>query len=426
MKKKIYNYYLYTLHILIFASCYLNSAKLCAYFIKLTLFKQKNLKQKIYNKKITLVLYRAIGERDVRIVQKSSKKIPQIFYMRRATIKLIFYFFSSKRKFFFNYLKPGLYFDENDYFNQTEKEKKRLEMFWTNIILNLKKIHKNKISSLITFNSSYFAEVALYAGCQKNNLPVKLWFKECFRSDPEIENFVKKNRFSHVFRFIQKISVYNEFMKNALIAIDKSNSKKITVNGCPRIYDYINKKKYYKKIKDILFLSFHIKGGITPDKKNKNLNWNFSYDKTIKILNELSKNKNLNIIIKRKKTRTINTKYKINKKIKIFDEGSAQKYIHQADIIIGHNSASTIEALINGKHVLIPFFEKKKILKKYLFNFNKEIIYDSEKKMKSKILNLIDKKFMFPLKDKKNLKTIDKYYGNSKNIIKKYENFLNN
>ena len=51
------------------------------------------------------------------------------------------------------------------------------------------------------------------------------------------------------------------------------NRKKITVNGCPRIFDYINKKKYYKKIKDILFLSFHNKSGIPPYKHNKSLNW---------------------------------------------------------------------------------------------------------------------------------------------------------
>ena len=70
--------------------------------IKLSLFKQKSLNKKIYNKKITLVLYRAIGERDVRIVQKSSNKTPQIIYMRRSIVKIIFYFFSSKRKFFFS------------------------------------------------------------------------------------------------------------------------------------------------------------------------------------------------------------------------------------------------------------------------------------------------------------------------------------
>ena len=43
--------------------------------------------------------------------------------------------------------------------------------------------------------------------------------------------------------------------------------------------------------------------------------------------------------------------------------------------------------------------------------------------MKKKILSLIDKKFMFPLKSPKNLKTINEYYGNSKNIIKSSEIF---
>ena len=34
-----------------------------------------------------------------------------------------------------------------------------------------------------------------------------------------------------------------------LIAMDNKNTKKISVNGCPRIYDFINKKKIKKKNK---------------------------------------------------------------------------------------------------------------------------------------------------------------------------------
>ena len=30
------------------------------------------------------------------------------------------------------------------------------------------------------------------------------------------------------------------------------------------------------------------------------------------------------------------------------------------DIIIGHNSGSTIESIANGKYVMVPFFEKTK------------------------------------------------------------------
>ena len=130
MKKKIFNFYLLILHILVFISCYLNSPKLCAYLLKISLFQQKSLKKKFNNKKIILVLYRAIGERDIRIIQDASNKIPKIFFIRRTIVKLIFYYFSGKRKIFFNYLKPGLNFNEEDYFNQSEKNKIKLEKFW--------------------------------------------------------------------------------------------------------------------------------------------------------------------------------------------------------------------------------------------------------------------------------------------------------
>ena len=49
--------------------------------------------------------------------------------------------------------------------------------------------------------------------------------------------------------------------------------------------------------------------------------------------------------------------------------------------MIGLNSSSTLEALVNGKLVFVPFFEKKKnSLKKYLFKFPENNIYKSEKK----------------------------------------------
>ena len=88
------------------------------------------------------------------------------------------------------------------------------------------------------------------------------------------------------------------------------------------------------------------------------------------------------------------------------------------------NCSSTIEALVNGKHVMVPFFEKKRMLKKYLYKFNKEIIYTSEKNMEKKILKLMNKYATFPLKNQKHRKTIEYYLGNTKNISQKYLNFL--
>ena len=61
-------------------------------------------------------------------------------------------------------------------------------------------------------------------------------------------------------------------MKNALVALNKKNKNKISVNGCPRRSDFLIKKRYSKKIKDVLFLSFDNKMGIPRIKKNKDIN----------------------------------------------------------------------------------------------------------------------------------------------------------
>ena len=98
--------------------------------------------------------------------------------------------------------------------------------------------------------------------------------------------------------------------------------------------------------------------GIPRIEKNKDINWNITFNKTINILNDLSKNKNLNIVVKFKKTGSYKNKIPFNKN-KVFENGTAYKFINEADIIIGQNSASTVEALINGKYVMVPFLKKK-------------------------------------------------------------------
>ena len=420
MKKKIFKYYLFVLHFLIFFSCLLNSPKLCSYLIKISFFKKKNFKRNNKSKKIIIVLYRSIGDRDVEIIERSSNKIPKIVFMSRSIAKLIFYYFhGKKRRLFFNYVKPRT--KPNEYFIQKKNNKKKHEQFWTEVIYNLKEQHKNKALNFVTFNFNYYAENALYVGCKNNNVFVKLWFKECFRSDSEIEHLIKSNKFTHFLKLFYKISVYNKTMKKTLMTIDKNVGKKTLINGCPRILDFVNKKKYNKKIKDILFLTFSSKRGIPKYKINKDFDWKLSFKKIINILNEISKDENININIKTKSNMIKNLrKHKINKNIKIFESGTSEKFINQADIIIGHNSAASIEALINGKYVIVPFFEKKQIFKKFLYKFNKKIIFSSEENIKKHIFNLINKKVSFPLKNKNHENTIEYYYGNSKNIIKNY------
>lgn len=427
MRRKIIILMSFIGHFLIYFSCYIKSPKLCAYLIRISILKNKFFKKKIRSKRIVIVLDRSIGHRDIEIIKESSNKAPEFMFLRRSITKIILNYFSKKKNFFVNYQNPPV--NKKDYFNQSKNQQEKHEQFWAETILCLKNYYNEKILSFVTFNYTYFAEAGLYAGCKKNNVPVKLWYKEGIKTKQEADLQVKNSgtKFRHVFKNIQNISVYNELSKEMFIKIDKRNNKKITVNGCPRIYDYFVKKSYNTRIRNILFLSFDSKRGIPQHKKNVNLNWNVTYDKVIKILNEISGDTRLKIIIKRKNKSTYKSIFQINKRIKIFENGTAQKFINQADIVIGHNSASTIEALVNGKYVMVPFFEKKKTkLKKYLYNFNKELIYTSEKKMKKSILNLVNKKASFPLNIKKHRKTIQYYLGNSENITQKYINFLNN
>ena len=177
-------------------------------------------------------------------------------------------------------------------------------------------------------------------------------------------------------------------------------------------------------MKNILFLSFPSTSWPPSFKENRLLNWHLSYNKVIKILNEFAKNKELSIVIKRKNKFTYKTHLKIDKRIKIYEDGHANEFVNNADIIITQNSSATIDSLINGKIVMVPFFENKN-MKKFLYNFNKDIIYTSEEKMKKSIRNLINKKISFPYNNRNHKKTIEYYYGKSDRIVDKYISFLN-
>ena len=425
MKNKIKKFISFIIQLLVYFSLFFNSPKLCAHLIKISLTTNNNLKKKNVSKnKIVILLYRSIGIRDIEIVSQFSNKIPEILILQRRIVRLILVFFLYKKNIFFTLKNSKPSEEEFFNFNKNKIKREEYEKFWTETIFYLKSFYKKELN-FVTFAYYYFIEQGLYAGCKNNNLPVKLWNKECFISEPDIKYTVKINRYKDVFKFFKKVSTYNSSMKKMLIGMDSSNKNKITVNGCPRVIDFISKKKKNKKITNLLFLSFTPIQGFPPLKKFEKLNWKRTYNRVIKILNELASYEDLNITIKRKNLNTYFTHLKLDKRIKIVVGGTAEKFINDADIVIGLNSGSTIEALVNGKYIMVPFFEKDKKLKKYLYKFDKSIIYNSEKKMKKDILNLVNKKVFFPLSNKKYNRTIKYYYGNGKDVVKKYANFLN-
>ena len=67
---------------------------------------------------------RAIGRRDIEIIQNFSNNAPEFMFLRRSITKVILLYFSSQ-KIFFNYLDPPIY--EKDYFEQNESDRNNHE-----------------------------------------------------------------------------------------------------------------------------------------------------------------------------------------------------------------------------------------------------------------------------------------------------------
>ena len=204
-------------HFLVFASCYFNLPFFCAYLIKVSLFKPKFFRKKSKGKKIFIVLHREIGIRDVEIIYKSVNSNFEFLFLRRSITHTILFCFCNKKRFFFNYLSPPD--NIQDYFNQNLNNKKNHEKFWMDVIFNLKKYFDNKTLNFITFNFDYYAEAALYVGCEKNNISVKLWHKEGIQTDLDGEHRMNTTfpKLRHMFKYFTDISVYNERTKERFI-----------------------------------------------------------------------------------------------------------------------------------------------------------------------------------------------------------------
>ena len=150
MKKGIYNLYLFILHFFIYFSCYFNLPKFCAYLVKISFYKPKLFRNKSNNKKIFVVLNRAIGGfRDIELVHKSSNQNFEFIFMRRSVAKIVFTCFSNKKKLFLNYARPQPLKD--DYLNQKLDDKKKHQEFWTKVIFNLKYYYRERELNFITF-----------------------------------------------------------------------------------------------------------------------------------------------------------------------------------------------------------------------------------------------------------------------------------
>ena len=80
--------------------------------------------------------------------------------------------------------------------------------------------------NVVAFAYYYNTEFALYIACKNNNVPVKLWNKECFMSDPHVKYRIKLNEYKKFFSILIKYQFIIKFMKKMLISMDHPNKYK--------------------------------------------------------------------------------------------------------------------------------------------------------------------------------------------------------
>tara|TARA_Y100000590_G_scaffold461100_1_gene621912 strand:+ start:288 stop:1604 length:1317 start_codon:yes stop_codon:yes gene_type:complete len=418
--------------------CILNLPILSAFSIIFSLSKLKFIKLNNSNKNNSkiIIFYRSGGFQDLKEAYKNQSSNHSFYILDRTHLKNIYKYFFLKK---YNnnlklYLKNKsiLILDKN-YFEYTYKVVSWLKFF-------LKKI------SFLSFSLFYWDDVVFRENAKKLGISNYLLYKECFRSPIE-QNIYFENRFYKYLNSFKSIGVYNLDTKKYLLNNSKVKPSVIKNIGCSRsspLYKKIAKGKVNKeKIKNILLFYIEDFKGVPKVAKNrdikfrkkiqinKNTNWRKLSQKVSKIIiRSAKKHPNVNFIVKckigQKIPKSILNQFNIIQNIKVIKHGLGHKFIEVSQIILGLNSAATIEALLAKKLLMVPFFiNLKDRLKDYLYNYPVANIFFNEKKFEENLNNKISKGYIikYPYNQKQKM-VIEKYLGDYNNSKKNLRNFF--
>tara|TARA_B100000900_G_scaffold402993_1_gene409484 strand:- start:260 stop:1489 length:1230 start_codon:yes stop_codon:yes gene_type:complete len=368
--------------------------------------------KKKFKKKTIFIWYKSRGVNDIIEAFKGKKIDYKIFILSRIFFRDIYYFFFKKKPI--NFKKKNFLDIKNNskYKNYIEKINHYFGNKYNNVLF-------------ITFNFQYFEMLGPSIFKDENKIKYYCLLKE--NNYSPIQKKIHFNNFKKIFNnfnFYHKMTVYNEDVKNNMIANKLIDKEKIYSIGFPRI---IKTKKKLNTKKTILYFTIHPKGGIGLTNHKKN--WNNLIEKTEKFLiSYMKKNPSVNLIIKSKVGNYSQRLDNISKKISNIEyihTGDAQNYLSKSDIVIGFNSSSIYESIYNNKRVLIPMLNFKNEDMKYSFEYPSSLICKDIKTFKQKLDHALKHKF----NNKKKIshkKIIKKYLGDPEKAKQNLFKILNN
>ena len=436
IKRLIYSLYQKGLIFLLYISCLVNIPLLAAVILKISLYKNKKIREK-KNKKKAVIIVKSGGVADVESAFHNKISNVEIFFFNRKFLIFILEFFLKKKIYDIElFLKKNR--DSKSYYDY--------EKFMSQTIRYFKILLGN--FSFFSFNFIYHDEYVLHKICKLNQINFNIIYKEGIHT--KIQSIVKFDLFKRVIKElplkINKLFCYNKNIYTLLLKNKLVIKKQIILGGCSRSYfSYLIKKKKDKN-KNILFYFIDANAGkpdiffkyIKKDKKIINTSKLVDFKKInleiLIILNKLSyKYENINFSIKSKTGHSSKILQKLsirypNSRLKFYFGGDGYALLKENNFVIGLNSTAILEAFVANKECAVPIFHNlhKRKFEDYFHYYNKDMLVLNKDMLKNKIVSFIEDNKNYTKNNNIMDKMIKQTMGNILETPKKLKKFIEN
>ena len=367
-----------------------------------------------FSKKKVIILSRVGGNEDVQNALKNAIKPCSYYLFPRSLVKHIFAIYLD-----------GLVSDAD--YRSTTSDIKNKKLLYKNhlsrVLFWFKKLFG--LDAFIEFNITYHPEKELAEASKLNEINFITLHKECLMTEESAQLWMTTLKERHLKFHIDKIGVYNNVSKDAILDAGLSDQSRIIVTGCSRM-DLSHNQRLQRKnpIKSkLVYYVIQNTAGIVQKQRADNSTEDFKglakkvTQSIIKIAHETP---NVEFVFKTKigfsdmqKDLLLDD---IPSNIKMVYDGTGHNLLLDASVVVGFNTTAVFEAIASGCHVVSPelFSEVPDSLKDFVFYLgDSAYLPRNSNEFQDIVLDLMEKnEFNKSLSDGKK-KLLDDAFGNS-------------
>ena len=367
-----------------------------------------------FSKKKVIILSRAGGNEDVQNALKNAIKPCSYYLFPRSLVKHIFSIYLD-----------GLVSDE-DYRNTTPDLKNKKLLYrnhLSKVLYWFKKLFG--LDAFIEFNITYHPEKELAEASKLNEINFITLHKECLMTEESAQLWMSSLKERHLKFHIDKIGVYNNITKDAILDAGLSDQSRIIVTGCSRV-DLSHNQRLQRKnpIKSkLVYFMIQNTAGIFQKQLDDDSTETFvrlAKKVTQSLIKIAHEEPNIEFIFKTKIGSSDMQKDllldDLPSNIKMVYDGTGQDFLLDASVVVGFNTTAVFEAIASGCQVVSPelFSEIPDSLKDFVFYLgDSAYLPRNSNEFQDIVLDLLEKnKFNKNLSSDKR-KLLDRFLGNS-------------